>query len=223
MTMMSSTTTPTEATLDLPPSLPGFAHVTRYFDRYAGQFTAKILPGEYYVTQHGELIVTVLGSCVSACVRCKATGFGGMNHFMLPERGADRLCLDTSDGSAATRYGNFAMEHMINDLLKLGVKRRDLEVKIVGGSRILEHMSDIGRLNIEFVRHYLRTEALLLAGEDVGDVYPRKVYYDPESGRVRVKKLRALKNNTILEREARYRQALQVEQAVAEVELFSAP
>jgi len=75
---------------DPPPVLRGFEHVTRYWDRYTGQFAAKILPGEYYVTQHGELIVTVLGSCVSACIRCKATGFGGMNHFMLPENRNDR-------------------------------------------------------------------------------------------------------------------------------------
>jgi chemotaxis protein CheD len=145
-----------------------------------------------------------------------------MNHFMLPENHNDRQDLYSGPGvNAATRYGNFAMEHMINDLLKLGVKRRNLEVKIVGGSRILKHMTDIGRRNIEFVREYIRTEQLPLAGEDVGDIYPRKVYYDRENGRVRVKKLRALRNDTIFEREARYRHELQVRPIVGEVELFS--
>jgi chemotaxis protein CheD len=164
----------------------------------------------------------VLGSCVSACIRCKATGFGGMNHFMLPENRNDRQDLSSGPGvNAATRYGNFAMEHVINDLLKLGVERRNLEIKIVGGGRILKNMTDIGRRNIEFVREYIRTEQLPLAGEDVGDIYPRKVYYDPENGRVRVKKLRALRNDTILERESRYRHELQVRPIAGEVELFS--
>ncbi|MGQ0591327.1 MAG: chemoreceptor glutamine deamidase CheD [Gammaproteobacteria bacterium] len=207
---------------DPPPVLRGFEHVTRYWDPYTGQFAAKILPGEYYVTQHGELIVTVLGSCVSACIRCKATGFGGMNHFMLPENRNDHQDLHSGPGvNAAARYGNFAMEHMINDLLKLGVKRGNLEIKIVGGSRILKNMTDIGRRNIEFVREYIRTEQLRLAGEDVGDIYPRKVYYDPENGRVRVKKLRALRNDTIFEREARYGHELQVRPIAGDVELFS--
>ncbi len=212
----------TRAVQEPPPVLSGFEHVTRYFDRHAGQYAAKILPGEYYVTQHGELIVTVLGSCVSACIRCTATGFGGMNHFMLPENRADRQDVYSGTGvNAATRYGNYAMEHMINDLFKLGVKRKNLEVKIVGGSRILKNMTDIGRRNIEFVRDYLRTERLHLAGEDVGDIFPRKVYYDPESGRVRVKKLRAVRNDTIFEREARYRHELQVRPITGDVELFS--
>ncbi len=206
----------------LPPVLRGFEHVTRYWDRHAGHYAAKILPGEYYVTQHGELIVTVLGSCVSACVRCKATGFGGMNHFMLPENRGDWPELYSGPGvNAATRYGNYAMEHMINDLLKLGVKRGNLEIKIVGGSRILKNMTDIGRRNIEFVREYIHTEQLCLVAEDVGDIHPRKVYYDPESGRVRVKKLRTVRNDTIFEREARYSHELQVRPIAGEVELFS--
>ena len=74
-----------------PPSIAGFEHVNRYVDREHGVIAAKILPGEYYVTQEDELITTVLGSCISACIRDKESGMGGMNHFMLPETTADKL------------------------------------------------------------------------------------------------------------------------------------
>ena len=66
-------------------SLPGFDNINRYWDRKHEMAAAKILPGEYYVTNHEEIITTVLGSCVSACVRDRVLGIGGMNHFMLPE------------------------------------------------------------------------------------------------------------------------------------------
>ncbi|MGH8536191.1 MAG: chemoreceptor glutamine deamidase CheD [Gammaproteobacteria bacterium] len=205
-----------------PPSpLPGFAHVNRYWDSLHQRFAAKILPGEYYVTRREEMIVTVLGSCVSACIRCRATAIGGMNHFMLPQSRAE------ADGTwagtavnAATRYGNYAMEHMINDLLKNGASRKYLEVKIVGGGCVLKQMSAVGQQNIEFVRAYLRAEGLIVSAEDVGDIYPRKVYYDPRSGKVSVKKLRSLHNDTIFERENRYRSHIEIAPVGGDVELF---
>ncbi|MGH8509566.1 MAG: chemoreceptor glutamine deamidase CheD [Gammaproteobacteria bacterium] len=209
-------------TVRQPPSpLPGFAHINRYWDSLHQRYAAKILPGEYYVTRREEVIVTVLGSCISACIRCRATGIGGMNHFMLPHSGAN------GDGAwaattvnAATRYGNYAMEHMINDLLKNGASRKYLEVKIVGGGRVLEQMTDVGQQNIQFVKAYLQTEGLSVSGEDVGDIYPRKVYYDPLSGKVSVKKLRSLKNTTIFEREAEYRHQIESVRVGGEIEFF---
>ncbi|HEY5020126.1 MAG TPA: hypothetical protein VII17_03830, partial [Steroidobacteraceae bacterium] len=166
-----------------PPTQPHFAHITRYWDREHHGFAVKLLPGEYYVTTAGERIATVLGSCVSACVRDRRLGIGGMNHFMLP--------LDASKGtsawgaavSAATRYGNVAMERLINDILKLGGRRESLEVKLVGGGKVLDGMDiDIGARNIEFVRKYVADEGFGVAGEDLGDIYPRKVHYAPDSG-----------------------------------------
>ncbi len=205
-----------------PPSpLPGFAHINRYWDSLHQRFAAKILPGEYYVTRREEMIVTVLGSCISACIRCRATAIGGMNHFMLPQSRAE------GDGTwagtavnAATRYGNYAMEHIINDLLKNGASRKYLEVKIVGGGRVLKQMSDVGQQNIEFVKAYLQAEGLTVSAEDVGDIYPRKVYYDPRSGKVSVKKLRLLPNDTIFERENRYRSHIEIAPVGGDVELF---
>jgi len=184
-------------------------------------YAAKLLPGEYYVTVADEIIVTVLGSCVSACIRDPLRGIGGMNHFMLPTSQRDdgdrwqHGCMD-----AAARYGNYAMELLINTILKHGGHRAHLEVKIVGGGRILTHMTDIGQRNITFVREYLRTEGLQVIAEDVGDIHPRKVYYLPSLGKVRMQKLRALHNTTILRREKAYMHSLAQQPVHGDVELF---
>jgi chemotaxis protein CheD len=202
------------------PCLPGFEGINRYFDKAAGTVVAKILPGEYYVTVRDENVATVLGSCVSACIRDRIFGVGGMNHFMLPSNGDQQGVGRGVDLSASARYGNFAMEHMINDILKHGASRKNLEAKIVGGGRILQNMTNIGKRNIEFVREYLQAEGITLIGEDVGDVYPRKVLYDPKRGIVRVKKLESVRNDTLIERETRYRDTLSVQPVAGDVELF---
>ncbi len=201
-------------------SLPGFEAINRYWDRKHDMAAAKILPGEYYVTSNDEIITTVLGSCVSACVRDRVFGIGGMNHFMLPvsDGGQWGGALDVT--STATRYGNFAMEHMINDILKHGGHRRNLEVKIFGGGQIINAMTDIGRRNIEFVLEYLATEGLDIIGRDLGGPLPRKILYFPASGRVRVKKLKNMHNDTIVKREQEYKHELEVKPLVGGVELF---
>ena len=210
-----------ENNLDFPPPLAGFEHINRYWDKMHNITAAKILPGEYYVTTQNEAIVTVLGSCVSACVRDKVFGIGGMNHFMLPMTTAN-----SSDAwknvniSAATRYGNFAMEHLINTILSNGGMRKNLEVKVFGGGRILAQMTDIGSRNISFVREYIATERLTLLAEDLGDNCPRKVMYNPLTGKVKMKKLRSLHNNTIVARETEYMQKLDVEPVESEIDLF---
>lgn len=202
-------------------ALRGFDHVKRYWDKTRDCFAAKILPGEYYVTSYDEVITTVLGSCVSACIRDPVFGIGGMNHFMLPA--AKDESFDGWKGqfpTAQTRYGSFAMEQLINDILKNGGSRENLEVKIVGGGKILKAMTDIGQRNIRFVEDYIRTEGLRLVGEDVGDIYPRKVVYYPQNGRAQVKKLRSMHNNTIVERETHYMDDLSNDAPAGDVELF---
>ena len=192
-----------------------------YYDRTFDCDAAKILPGEYYYTPKDMLIVTVLGSCVSACIRDPMRGIGGMNHFMLPasqREDDDRWRHGQMD--AAARYGNYAMELLINTILKHGGNRAHLEVKIVGGGRILTHMTDIGQRNITFVREYLRIEGLQVIAEDVGDIHPRKVYYRPSLGKVRMQKLRALRNDTIVRREKAYMHALAQQPVCGDVELF---
>lgn len=203
-----------------PLALPGFEKINRYWDKVHRHYAAKILPGEYYVTTNSELIVTVLGSCISACVRDPIFGIGGMNHFMLPSQGASGGSWSAAGVSDSTRYGNFAMEHMINDILKNGGSKKNLEVKIFGGGRILAQMTDIGSRNISFVRDYIRVEGLHLLAEDVGDIHPRKVMFHPTTGKVKVKKLRSLHNNTIVERESAYMGALEEKPVAGEIDLF---
>lgn len=204
-----------------PKVLQGFEHINRYWDKLQGVYAAKILPGEYYVTLNGEAIVTVLGSCVSACIRDRLSGVGGMNHFMLPIQSSSSAGgWSASSPNAATRYGNFAMEHMINSILKNGGRRENLEVKVFGGGRILANMTDVGLENISFVRDYLRTEGLKVLAEDLGDIHPRKVYYFPASGKVRIRKLRSLHNKTIYERETAYMKDLDQKPIEGDIELF---
>ncbi len=202
----------------LPPEpLPEFEHIKQYWDKGHDIFAAKILPGEYYVTVENEVIVTVLGSCISACIRDPVFGVGGMNHFMLPEGDQEMIA---QGATAATRYGNHAMEQLINDVLKHGGLRKNLEIKIFGGGKVLAHMTNVGDKNIKFIEEYIATEGLKLVASDVGNIYPRKVYYFPLSGKVRMKKLRSVHNNTVVEREESYRQNITHQPVGGEVELF---
>ena len=201
-------------------SLPGFHNINRYWDRKHEMAAAKILPGEYYVTNNDEIITTVLGSCVSACVRDRVFGIGGMNHFMLPESEGGQWGGSLDPNSTANRYGNYAMEHMINDILKHGGHRRNLEIKIFGGGQIINAMTDIGKRNIEFVLDYLVNEGLDITGRDVGGPHPRKILYFPASGRVRVKKFKHLHKDTIVRREQAYKNKLEEKPLVGGIELF---
>jgi len=190
-----------------------------YFDRNLDIDAAKILPGEYYVTERDMVLVTVLGSCVTACIRDKLSGIGGMNHFMLPDANPDK---DSPFGESA-RYGTFAMEILINSLLKLGAHRTLLEAKVFGGGNVLPGLTvaNVGQRNADFVLRFLETEKIRVAARDLVDIYPRKVYFFPKTGRVMVKKLRAIHNDTIFEREMDYSSRLLSTQVAGDVELFS--
>jgi len=166
-----------------------FSHIQRRFDSRVNSIVATLLPGDYFVATEGELISTVLGSCVSACIRDRRLCFGGMNHFMLPIDESEGNSAWGSSASSSTRFGNVAMERLINEMLKLGANRTDLEVKLVGGGKVLDAMTDIGARNIKFVREYVKAEGFSVLGEDLGDVYPRRVMYHPQTGSARVKRL----------------------------------
>ena len=196
--------------------LPGFESVKRYWDNTNDCVAAKILPGEYYVSATSELITTVLGSCISVCIRDPKNGVGGMNHFMLPK---DNSVTD-SIVSEAARYGNYAMEHLINDILHYGGERKNLEFKVFGGGKVLDMKMDIGKKNIKFVFEYLQTEHFSVLSEDVGDIYPRKVNYFPKSGIAKVKKLKKLHNKTIATRENKYMEDIKKAPVSSDIELF---
>lgn len=189
-----------------------------YYDRTFDCDAAKILPGEYYYTGKDMLIVTVLGSCVSACIRDRLTGLGGMNHFMLPAGGGDT----SSPVSASMRYGTYAMEVLINDLLKAGARRENLEAKVFGGGAVLRGFTamNVGERNAAFVMSFLKTEGIRVLASDLNDIYPRKVYFFPRSGKVMVKKLMQTHNDTLARRELDYARRLKVEPVGGEIDLF---
>ncbi|MEJ2793571.1 chemoreceptor glutamine deamidase CheD [Iodobacter sp. LRB] len=191
---------------------------TLYFDKSFDIDAAKLLPGEYYVTGRNMLLVTVLGSCVAACIRDRKTGVGGMNHFMLPEA-ADEA---TAMAGLATRYGTYAMEMLINQIMKMGGSKSSLEAKVFGGGNVLRGftVSNIGQKNVDFVRSFLDLERIPVVSEDLLDIFPRKVYFFPQTGRVLVKKLKAVHNNTIVDREKDYSSRLQYAKQGGDVDLF---
>lgn len=203
------------------PSIAGFEHLNRYWDKDREIIAVKILPGEYYVTQENEMITTVLGSCVSACIRDKELGIGGMNHFMLPESGYGQARRgNESIVGISTRYGNYAMEHLINTILSNGGKRKNLEVKVFGGGKIIPTLTDVGIKNINFVLDYLDQEGLKLLSQDLGDIYPRKIIYFPKTGKAAMKKIKDLHNDTVIQRERQYFNSLKNVSVAGEVELF---
>ena len=205
-----------------PPALNGFEQINRFWDFKNQSFSAKILPGEYYVTRQNEIIATVLGSCVSACVRDVRNGIGAMNHFLLPLNKGECWSQKQQADSLSTRYGNYAMEHMINDVLKYGGVKKNLEFKVFGGSRVMSNLGDIGDSNIEFVLNYLQIEGFKVAAQDVGGINPRKIMYFPLSGKVRVKKIKDLHNDTIIRRETDYMKHIDHEEQVdGEIEMFN--
>ena len=190
----------------------------KYFDRNFNVDAVKILPGEYYVTGRDMVLVTVLGSCVAACIRDKLTGIGGMNHFMLPESNND----GGNPVGLAGRYGTYAMELMINQLLKNGARRANLEAKVFGGGNVLRGftVANVGQRNSDFVLNYLKTENIALLAQDLMDIYPRKVYYFPATGRTLVKQLRSVHNDTIVRREQQYIARIRSSDVQGDVELF---
>jgi chemotaxis protein CheD len=203
------------------PSISEFSNIKRYWDKDVDMVCARILPGEYYVTTKNESVTTVLGSCISACIRDAVTGVGGMNHFMLPETNKQKLNAGAEAVVGnATRYGNYAMEHLINMIISNGGKRKNLEVKVFGGGKIIPTMGDVGLNNINFVLEYIDAEGLNLISQDLGDIYPRKLIYFPKTGKVRMKKVKDLHNETLVSREKQYRSSIKDAPVESDIELF---
>ena len=190
-----------------------------YFDREFGISAVKLLPGEYYVTSRDMVLTTVLGSCVSACVRDSTAGIGGMNHFMLPED-ADPT---SRDATAAMRYGVYAMEMLLNELFKAGARRERLEAKVFGGGAVLANMTmlNIGDRNADFVLRYLQTEQVRIAAQDLRGSLPRRINYFPMTGRVAMRKLRRQDDALLVQHdEQEWVQALLKQRGCNKVELF---
>lgn len=207
------------AALRAPEAESGLQAVTgrRFYDATNAIWMVKLFPGEYYITRRAdEVLVTVLGSCVSACIRDPAAGVGGMNHFMLPQNDSGAWGRD----SQSARFGNFAMEKLINELIKAGCVRERLEVKVFGGGNVTDSSNAIGSNNAEFVLRYLEAEGLRCAAQDLGGALPRRIHYFPGTGRVVRRLLGASETTVVTREESDYRNRLRGQKSFGDIELF---
>jgi chemotaxis protein CheD len=160
-----------------------------FYDAHFKNDAVKILPGEYFVHEEDMLIMTTLGSCIAACLYDRNAKVGGMNHFMLPDGAGD-----------SGRYGSYAMELLINEMMKRGASRMTMEAKVFGGGQVVSGMTsmNVGERNTNFVMDYLKTERIPVVSKDVLDVYPRKVCFLPGSGKAMVKRLAPTNTDALL-------------------------
>ena len=189
----------------------------RFYDPASSAWLVKVFPGEFYVAnKDDEILVTILGSCVSACIRDPIAGIGGMNHFMLAQGREGGW----GDDARSTRYGNFAMEKLINELIKAGCSRQSLEIKLFGGGNVTDTRNLIGTQNADFVRNYLKSEGLQWVAEDLGGPYPRRIQYDPQTGKVVRRLLNRTESAGVAKEESDYATTLSGRKVAGEVELF---
>tara|TARA_R110002167_G_scaffold57140_5_gene161981 strand:+ start:1150 stop:1815 length:666 start_codon:yes stop_codon:yes gene_type:complete len=178
----------------------------------------KIMPGGYFVSHGCRRIETSLGSCVAACIRDPYARVGGVNHFMLPQNSGVH---DNWLSSERTRYGVHAMETLINAIIKRGGERRHFEVKVFGGGHVVNQMkTDIGQLNIAFVRQFLKTEGLAILAEDLGGLCSRRLIYDVNTGEVLLKRSVNSDRELLQQRDQAYQEQISQTPSWGEIELF---
>lgn len=188
----------------------------KFFSASHNIYIVKIFAGDCYVSSKAdEALATILGSCVSACIRDPVLGIGGMNHFLLP--GNDSV---ESGASDAARYGVFAMESLINGILTAGGRKERLEIKVFGGGNVIDNSARIGSKNAAFIRDFLRKEGYKITSEDLEGTHPRSIHYYPVTGKVMMRKLRRKDDMVVVEEEARYQRRISKKPVEGEVELF---
>lgn len=192
----------------------------RFYDAAQAAWVVKILPGEFYVTgDPEEVLVTVLGSCVSACIRDPYTQIGGMNHFMLVANKAGSGGAWGGEVESA-RFGNFAMEKLINGMLKRGCQRERMEIKVFGGANVTNTRNEIGTDNAAFVLRYLEAEGLRCVAQDLGGFHPRRILYFPMTGKVVRRLLTGRDQDSALREETSYASTLATRKPATDVQLF---
>lgn len=186
-----------------------------YFDAKVGSEATIVLPGDHLVTREKELaIVTLLGSCVAACIRDTQLGIGGLNHFLLPDEGPQG-----GGGSGSMRYGTNAMEVLINDILKQGGSKARLEAKVFGGANVIDtsQKETVGDRNGRFVIDYLRREGIPVVAQDLGGTRARRIFFFPSTGRVSVLRLEP---QAVRDQEMKLKTRVESQPKAGTVELF---
>ncbi|EOC99260.1 hypothetical protein [Caldisalinibacter kiritimatiensis] len=180
----------------------------------------EIFAGEYFVTDKRYVVLkTLLGSCVSVCLKDEVTGIAGMNHFMLPASKRIENIIINEDA----KYGINAMELLINTMIKKGAKRPYLKAKVFGGGKVLEQeLSNVANSNIEFVKVYLNMEQIPVITSDLGDNYGRKIFFFPDTFTVYLKKIKISKmsTSTIAKEKEMYTRIKQKSKQEGELTLF---
>lgn len=187
----------------------------RVLDPQSGLHIVKIFAGDWYVSKGHEMLATILGSCVSACIRDPIARVGGMNHFLLP--GDENMVTEQSD---AARYGVFAMESLINGILKEGGRKDRMEVKVFGGGNVIKSSAKIGSKNASFIRTFLSREGLRIVAEDLEGEAPRRIHYFPDTGKVMMRKLQRQEDMVVIEEEARYTREINTKPVEGDIDLF---
>lgn len=199
------------------PLLPGFESFRRYWVPARDRYGVKLKLGECYVTRNDEVISTTLGSCISVCMRDPAIGIGGMNHFILPASADSHTSGPITE---ATRYGTFAMEELVNGILRFGGRRERLEAKVTGGGRVISSGGGVGAANIAFIQEYMEAEQLSVSAWDLGGEDPRQVIYLPREGRMLVKRMGGVNVDQLAQEENSYRSRIERSLQSSDVELF---
>ncbi|MGH1462014.1 MAG: chemotaxis protein CheD [Neptuniibacter sp.] len=199
----------------LPSALRGFEGFKPFWEPRWSKYAVKVAPGEFYVSNSDMVITTVLGSCISVCIHDPVKKLGGLNHFMLPNSGSN------DDLSRSMRYGFFAMEQLINELMKYGCRRESLQIKLTGGGEMIRSaINQIGQQNIDFILQYLKDEGLNFIASDLGGNRARKVAYFPLEGRMLVNKLDHREDQRLIEEERTFRVDVDSHLDDTDVELF---
>lgn len=201
-------------------TIPGREHAggRSYFDARFEATVVPVPPGGHAITgKEAEMLSTLLGSCIAVCLRDERKRLGGINHFMLPAM---------AEGQSASRdamlYGNTAMEVLINALMRAGCERRNLEAKVFGGAKIAAvfDQSGIGDRNAQFAEEFLNHEKIPIRSRDTGGSSPRRILFEPWSGRVLVQHIDPLATAELARSEARHQAAISVRRAASVVEMF---
>jgi chemotaxis protein CheD len=193
----------------------------RSFQDSSGATFVSVAPGDHYVTNNpDETVVTLLGSCVAACARDPVTGVGGLNHFLLPSGDSHDVA---QGGDEAMRFGDYAMEQLLNTIYRKGGQRGRIEFKIFGGARVLggNSMLKIGEQNIAFVERFLRNEGFPIVAKSVGGTAPRRVRFHPATGKAFVQELDRSSAQSVTSQEEQYRRRMaKAAPAGGDVEFF---
>lgn len=216
---MRSAALQVDASTPLPPLTENRAG-RRFYDSTQAAWMVKVLPGEFYVTSDPEeVLVTVLGSCVSACIRDPHARIGGMNHFMLVQNKLGQRGAWGNELESA-RFGNFAMEKLINGMIKRGCARERMEIKVFGGANVTSARNEIGTENSDFVLRYLAEEGLPCAAQDLRGPYPRRIVYFPMTGKVVRRLLTGRDQDTAVREESDYAASLVARKPSSDIQLF---